>query len=300
MAYQRFSYEDLGDDQFENLIVYLAQELFGIAVHGFAAGPDGGRDAKFIGTAAIFPSSSALWSGTTIFQAKHTMGHNKSFSETDFYSKGSETCILEKEILRIKKLVSAGQLDNYFLAANRRLTGDTQQVIVDRICEATGLDQFNVFICGVEQLEVWLKKYPHVVTAADLDPVDAPLLVTSDQLAEVVEAFARNKDAFDLPPEDTPTPRVSYEEKNKLNGMTPEFAKTLRQRYLKDTSEIASFLASPKTLSLESYTTRRRKSLTSRSSRSERPINHLTTFSTTSWMCCSPVIQSCVSGEIVG
>ena len=49
----KFTYEDLSDGQFENLIVFLCQHLFGISVQGFAKGPDGGCDAKFVGTAEL-------------------------------------------------------------------------------------------------------------------------------------------------------------------------------------------------------------------------------------------------------
>ena len=54
----KFAYEDLNDGQFENLIVFLCQRLLGISVQGFAKGPDGGRDAKFVGTAELHPSKS--------------------------------------------------------------------------------------------------------------------------------------------------------------------------------------------------------------------------------------------------
>ena len=70
----KFAYEDLSDGQFETLIVLLCQRLLGAAVQGFAKGPDGGRDAKFMGTAELHPSKNAPWVGTTIVQAKHTNG----------------------------------------------------------------------------------------------------------------------------------------------------------------------------------------------------------------------------------
>lgn len=89
----KFAYEDLSDDQFEVLIVLLCQRLLGIAVQGFAKGPDGGRDAKFVGTAELHPSKTAPWVGTVIVQAKHTNGYNRSFSELDFYSTSRETLI---------------------------------------------------------------------------------------------------------------------------------------------------------------------------------------------------------------
>ena len=53
----KYAYEDLSDAQFERLIVLLCQRLLGIAVQGFAAGPDGGRDAKFVGTAELHRST---------------------------------------------------------------------------------------------------------------------------------------------------------------------------------------------------------------------------------------------------
>jgi hypothetical protein len=43
----KYAYENLGDEQFEMLIVLLCQKLLGIGVQGFSKGKDGGRDAKF-------------------------------------------------------------------------------------------------------------------------------------------------------------------------------------------------------------------------------------------------------------
>ena len=55
----KFDYEDLSDPQFETLVVFLCQRLLSILVQGFAKGPDGGRDAKFVGTAELHPSRAA-------------------------------------------------------------------------------------------------------------------------------------------------------------------------------------------------------------------------------------------------
>src|SRR3954465_13394955 len=105
----KFAYEDLSEDQFEKLIVLLCQRLLGASVKGFAKGPDGGRDAKFVGTAELHPSRAAPWSGTVIIQAKHTNGYNRHFGESDFYNPRSVSTVLGKEIPRIKKLRDAGQ-----------------------------------------------------------------------------------------------------------------------------------------------------------------------------------------------
>ncbi|WP_417273179.1 ABC-three component system protein [Celeribacter halophilus] len=235
----------MSPEQFENLVTALGQELFGLAVQGFATGPDGGRDAKFEGTAERFPNAAHPWTGITIFQAKHTNGHNRVFSESDFFNTNNNECTVEKEIPRIKKLKDNGKLDNYFLVANRRLPANAEDKIKDRIQEKTGLDRKFIYLCGIEQLELWLKRFPTIVMAADLDPIDAPLIVNPEQLAEIVEAFVDSKDELMAAIDNTPTTRTSYAKKNEINGMTPSFANALQRNYLKDTKTIARFFSDP-------------------------------------------------------
>ena len=200
----KFVYEDLSDDQFEVLIVLLCQRLLGIAVQGFAKGPDGGRDAKFVG----------------------------------------------KEVPRIKKLRDAKQLDHYMLFANRRLTGNSETEIRDHIAAECGVPASSIYLCGLEQLELWLKRFPEVAQEANLDAVDSPLIVSPDDLAEVVQALARQKDGLTALLDDPPTVRVTYEEKNTLNNMTAAYAKEQRRKYLKETAQIRTFLAAPENIEL--------------------------------------------------
>lgn len=246
----RYAYEDLGDWQFENLIVLLCQRLLGISVQGFSKGPDGGRDAKFVGTAELFPSEAAPWIGTTIIQAKHTNGYNRNFSETDFFSKTATNTVLGKEIPRIKKLREAQELDNYMLFANRRLAGNAESEMRKHIAGECDIPASSIYLCGLEQLESWLKRFPDVGEEADLDPVDSPLIVSPDELSEVVQALARQKGAVQEVFDDPPTPRVSYEQKNALNNMSADYAKAQRRRYLKETAHIRTFLAAPENLEL--------------------------------------------------
>ncbi|QWF59781.1 hypothetical protein KM864_11135 [Ralstonia solanacearum] len=246
----KFAYEDLSDDQFEVLIVLLCQRLLGIAVQGFAKGPDGGRDAKFVGTAELHPSKTAPWVGTVIVQAKHTNGYNRSFSELDFYSTSSSNTVVGKEVPRIKKLREAKQLDHYMLFANRRLTGNSETEIRDYIAAECGVPASSIYLCGLEQLELWLKRFPEVAQEANLDAVDSPLIVSPDDLAEVVQALARQKDGLTALLDDPPTVRVTYEEKNTLNNMTSAYAKEQRRKYLKETAQIRTFLAAPENIEL--------------------------------------------------
>jgi hypothetical protein len=185
----KYAYEDLSDGQFEKLVVFLCQRLLGISVQGFAAGTDGGRDAKFIGTAELHPSKVAPWVGTTIIQAKHTNGYNRHFSESDFYSPNSKNTVLGTEIPRITKLRASEQLDHYMLFANRRLTGNAESEIRAYIAKECGILVESVYLCGVEQLETWLKTFSDVPKLADLDPVDSPLIVSPDDLEPVLNFY---------------------------------------------------------------------------------------------------------------
>lgn len=246
----KYAYEDLSEAQFESLIVILCQRLLGISVQGFAKGPDGGRDAKFVGTAELHPSKVAPWVGTTIIQAKHTNGYNRSFSETDFFSTSAANTVLGKEIPRIEKLRANKQLDNYMLFANRRLAGNAESEIRAHIAKECGIPEASIYLCGLEQLETWLKTFSEVPKLADLDPVDSPLIVSPDDLAEVVQALARQRAGVSAVLDDPPTPRVTYEQKNTLNNMSAEYAKAQRRKYLKETAQIHTFLAAPENLEL--------------------------------------------------
>lgn len=247
----KYAYENLGEDQFERLIVFLCHELLGVSTQGFSKGIDGGRDAKFTGTAQLHPSTASPWVGITIIQAKHTNGYNRNFSESDFYSaKPTVTTILGGEIPRITNLRANKQLDHYMLFANRRLAANAESEIISYISKPTGVPPASIYLCGLEQLELLLKRFPNVATLANLDLVDSPLIFSPDDLSEVVQAFARHKDAMKALLEDPPTPRVSYVEKNVINNMTKEFAAYQLKRYLKETPQIRRFLAAPENIEL--------------------------------------------------
>lgn len=246
----KYAYEDLSPEQFESFVVFLCQRLLGIAVQGFAAGPDGGRDAKFSGTAELFPSRTAPWVGTVIIQAKHTNGYNKSFSESDFFSKDGEKTVIAKEIPRIKNLRKGKKLDHYMLFANRRLAGNAESEVCSHLSKECGIPLASIYLCGVEQLEAWMKTFPDVPKLANIDPVDAPLIISPDELAEVVQALASQKDAVKDVMNAPPTPRVSFERKNILNSMSVEYAKQQRKLYLKETAQIQAFLAAPENMEL--------------------------------------------------
>jgi len=246
----KYAYENLSDAQFERLLVFLCQELLGIGVQGFSDGADGGRDAKFNGTAQLFPGTTAPWVGTTIIQGKHTNGYNRLFSDGDFYNPDAQKSILSEEIPRIRKLKAAGQLDHYMLFANRKLPGNAESEIRAYLSRECGIPESSIYLCGVEGLESWLKRFSKVAELADLDPIDSPLIVSPDDLAEVVTELAKRMQSAQAVVDHPPTERTKYEKKNEINNMTLEYAKEQRKRYLKDTSQIQAFLAAPENADL--------------------------------------------------
>jgi hypothetical protein len=139
------------------------------------------------------------------------------------------------------------------LFANRRLAGNAESEIKDYISQLCVLPPGSIYLCGVEQLELWMKTFSDVPRLVNLDPVDSPLIVSPDDLAEVVQALARSQLAVSEVIDDAPTARVSYEKKNILNNMTPAYAKELRRRFLKETAQIRSFLAAPENIELVRY-----------------------------------------------
>lgn len=243
----RYPYEDLGDEQFERLVVEVARDLFGPGVQSFAKGPDGGRDARFYGTAANFPSAAAGWKGLTIIQAKHTNGYNEHFSDKPF-SGDAASSTLSEEIERIKIL--SGTIDNYLLVSNRRLGAIANEAICTRISNECGLPLPSISLAGVEMLEPWLLMFPNSVKRARIDPIDAPLLVSSDDLAEVILGLAAHLEGAMSSIDHPPVPRVPFEEKNRINRLSTGYAKHLQRRFLKYTPDIQGFLADPQNMEL--------------------------------------------------
>ncbi len=80
----RYPLYDLHWQEFENVVISICEEILGIGTINFTDGKDGGRDAKFTGTANHFPSDTTPWRGKFIIQAKHTTNMVASCSDSEF------------------------------------------------------------------------------------------------------------------------------------------------------------------------------------------------------------------------
>jgi hypothetical protein len=252
-VFVKYAYDELSPKQFEELVVLICQRLLGMSVQGFAEGPDGGRDARFDGTANLIPSQASPWVGKVIIQAKHTNGLNCTFSDKDFFSDKSETCVIAEEIPRIVELKKSGELDFYILFSNRRLPAQADADIRKAISNAAGIPTGSILLLGTEEIERYLKQFPEITDIADIDPIDSPLIVSPDALAEVVQALAAHKGDLADAIEQVPEPRFPYDKKNELNGMTPEYATVQRRRYLKEAKAISDFLGNQQNADIRAH-----------------------------------------------
>jgi len=239
-------YFDLSDNQFEKIVVAIGQRLFGAGLMGFAPGKDGGRDAKFKGIAESYPSAAAPWAGCTIIQAKHTNGINASFSDPAVCNVEKLNGLICDEIPKIKALYESGEAQNYLLISNRKLSGIAEPKLTKLISDMTGMPLENVALSGTQQLDDWLELFPDAKASLSINPLQSPLIVNPNDLADTIEGFREAVQVVTVDEDrSTPTPRTSLNEKNRLNNMTPDFETALRKRYFELMFDIRTFLSDP-------------------------------------------------------
>lgn len=239
-----YNFSDLSPTQFEDLVIHLCYELFGIGAETFAVGPDGGKDSRFEGTAEMYPSKASPWDGITVIQAKHTNLYNRKFTDSDFFSPDSDSSIINKEIEKIKKLIKDENLNNYIIFTNRKLPGTSVDIIKKHISNKTKLSTKNIGLVGIEIMENLFKRFPHVPKAVELNPYDMPLNIEPDDLAEVIMSI---KAALPEIKKKVLTPnlyRTDFFKKNELNNLGNDYANVILKK-MGDFYEIEDFLSMP-------------------------------------------------------
>jgi hypothetical protein len=216
----------------------------GIGITSFAAGRDGGKDAKFEGTAVAFPSTTDPATGKFIIQAKHTT-YPASCSDSDF-----ETTLINKEIPKIKRQFEEGLLTHYLLFTNRRKTGGAEDRIPARISKETGVQ--HVWLRGLEDIERDLRASPHIVRVAGLDKLRSPIQFTPEDIRDIIVALHTHRTAiataFDSQHDFHSYPGLSR--KNEINGLTSSYNKHICDDSMKCFPLIRSFLENPRNQTL--------------------------------------------------
>jgi hypothetical protein len=243
----RIDYHDLGDEDFDGLVVAICVEILGSGVVPFSSGADGSRDARFEGRAANFPNSTSPHEGKFIIQAKHTENPVAKYSDPDF-SGATKSSVITKELSGIKRLVKDGHLDIYLLFSNRRMSGVIEGPIVSRIKTETGAKIVELF--GIERMDLMLKKHSEALNTFGKQPLRLPLLVTCDDMAEVIIAISENTSSFESAFDPDSLARVAFKDKNAANGLSADLAEHIRKTYLPKFADVQSFLSKPGNASL--------------------------------------------------
>lgn len=238
----RIDYHDLSDKDFEGLTVSICGEILGSGTVPFCSGSDGSRDARFEGTAAHLPSSTNPYRGKFIVQAKHTENPVAKYSDKDF-SGDVRSSTISGEMDGVKRLVDNGELDHYLLFSNRRMSGVAEGPIIERIKRDTGAKSVELF--GIERMDFLLRKHADAMKTFGMTPLHEPLLVTCDDLAEVILHISLNVDAFEKAFVPEELERISFKEKNEKNGLSQDLANYIRKQYMPQFADIKKLLAKP-------------------------------------------------------
>lgn len=228
---------NLLNKEFENLVALICQKILGTGAIIFSDGKDGGRDAKFTGTANRFPSEQNPWNGKFIVQAKHTTKPEASCSDSDFNT------TLKKELPKLNNLKEDDKIDYYLLFTNRKLSGLKDPKIEDFIDNE--VDVKNI-ILGEETIQLWLQEYHKIVNIMGLNKLLRPLEFYEKDLQEIVVAFSETKISSNVVSAiQSDLTRIPIEEKNRLNKLGKIYFDNILKDSFSDFEKIKCFLEDP-------------------------------------------------------
>ncbi len=232
-----FPYENLSDEEFENLVIRICKEILGIGSKTFSVGKDGAKDSWFTRKARYFPSLNQPWEGTFNIQAKHTQVYNASCSDNDFSV--NKTGILAREIDRLKEVKLTTPFNNYLIFTNRKLSGGTHPVIVKMLQHGIGIK--NAEIIGREDIDTYLNDYPHIADQFGLYKFVSPLRFYEKELRDVIIVFSEQSKNISNVASDyiKSYDMIDKERKNELNNFTKKLDLTKDSHNLGKTTLIA-------------------------------------------------------------
>lgn len=235
---------NLVDKKFENLVALICEEILGTGTIIFSEGKDGGRDAKFTGTANRFPSEKAPWNGKFIIQAKHTTKPEASCSDSSFKT------ILKDELPRIRRLKENGKIDYYLMFTNRKLSGLQDPKIEDFLDNEVGVKNI---VLGDEKIQLWLQEHSKIVNILGLNNLLMPLQFYERDLQEIVVAFSETKiSKEEMKTIECDFTRMPIEEKNRLNNLGKTYFDDVFKGSFSDFENIRRFLEDPKNVEYKS------------------------------------------------
>lgn len=242
----RYPLYNLHDEEFEKLVILICEKILGTGTINFSTGQDGGRDAKFTGTAKKFPSEITPWFGKFIIQAKHTTRPNASCSDSNFKT------ILKNEVQeRLKKLTEQKKVDYYLLFTNRKLSGNMDSKIEDLINKDIGVTNQ---VLGEERIQLWLEENTEIVKTLSLNKLLLPLEFYEADIREVILTFSKADFSKNIIREiELDSSRISIEKKNELNKLSEDYFISVFKSSYNEFGKIETFLKDPKNEKLKNY-----------------------------------------------
>lgn len=230
----------INDRTFEKVVGLICQKVLGTGTIIFADRNDGGRDARFEGTAQKYPSEASQWQGKFIIQTKHTSNPTGKCSDGDFRRE------VTNEVAKILKLVESNEIDNYLLFTNRVLTGDEDALIRKQVIDGTKIKKCAAI--GKETINMWLNEYPDIADLAGITKYLLPITFYEEDFKNLILFFSKNKTeiASEAVDKQNDLIRVSLDEKNAKNKLSEAYFKFMLDRSLVYFKQIDDFLKDPK------------------------------------------------------
>ena len=231
-----YALHTLGDEEFEDLTTKLCIHWLGEGVIPFATGKDGGRDARFSGTANCFPSEAAPSTGRFVIQAKHTGAADASCSDPGFLT------LVKHELPKITRLKTEKLLDHYLLFTNRKLTGKADKTL-EKMMTAAGA--MTAHVIARERIHAQLDLRQDIVRAIHaLKLLQEPLLLEPSDLADVIHNFHAALTADSTPYDSAHnfTYLKKDSAKNKINGLSAAYYDYIEQKSMPYFPDIKKFL----------------------------------------------------------
>lgn len=243
----RYPYHQLPSDKdFECLVWDLCRFLLGEGTEKFATGRDGGRDARFRGQAARFPSESKPLIGSFIVQAKWTQVEDSSFSDKPF-----QRMLMKEEVPRVRNLIAAGELDHWILFSNRKKPADGATKLEADLKIETGCE--SIHLRGADEIDGWVRSLPQLVRNNSLDSLLIPMRLEPNELHEVIDVLHKRRA---LAPEKASTrwnfpAYIGIDQKNVINDLSDRyFCNVIRQQSEPYFAAIKAFLENPRSRKL--------------------------------------------------
>lgn len=229
---------NLDDEGFADLVAIICEDILGMGMIVFTKAKDGGRDAKFTGTANEIPSKADPWSGKFVIQAKHTIKPVASCSDSDFQR------ILKDELPKIEALKKDGKIDYYLIFSNRKLTGLQDPKIEDLIEAGVGIPNM---VFGIERIDLWIETHPQIAAKANLNRLLLPLQFYEGDLRDLVVALSEVRVSQKAIAEIEDEVRgIPITEKNRLNNLSEEYFNDVFKKSVDDFARITAFLKDPR------------------------------------------------------